>query len=201
MLVAAESEAEEAAVPARKKRRVDLPAEPPADPPASRRAVPKAKGKAVKGKAAPKAMSRGLSALKGNTEAKTRVMRSSYAVLLHTVDRFHREVELDEEKEWVFAKGDGSGTDESDYAQLKTLYTTLKEVVPDNSFHAALIYCLDFNIFKKTKLADLSLEVWETKLDKFNCELDKPMLDIQQHIELMQEQRDFRAARKALSST
>ena len=162
---------------------------------------PKLKVKARAKASAAKAKARGLSALKGSTEAKTNIMKSSYTQAIHQAAHFLSDVQKDTEKEWAFAMGDRSGKDDSDYATLLRCVETLKGCESESNFNKELILAWDFNGFKKAKLNELSEEQWETKLDKFNCSLDKPILEVQELMEAMMEQRDFRNARKARADT
>ena len=188
----AEEEAAAAAPAARKRKR------PAADVAAAEAAPSKPKARGAKGaKAVPKAKARGLSSLKGSTDAKAKIMKSWYTAVHHQSSKFLQDVELDAEKEWAFAKGDKSGTDDSDYAALLQCIAKFRSVETDTAFNSQLILAFDFSSFKKAKLSEMSEEQWETKLDKFNCSLDQHMLSLQDQMESMMEQRDLRSARKA----
>ena len=150
---------------------------------------PKAKAKAkTKGKGAQKA--RGLAALKGSSEVKSKQMKNNLALLLHRTENFKKKCQGD--KEWEYADGD--------FAQLDKLLQELNNSTKTGTFGCEFMDAADFGKFKKKKLEEISQGELDKHFERFNHDVDEPMLDLIDHVANMEEMHVVRQKRRKVIS-
>ena len=83
-------------------------------------------------------------------QGKARTMKANYAILQHQVSNYKKEVGMSAKYAW--ARGDGTGNDESDWATLVKMNEGLESIIRESSFNDNFMSALGAADFKKTAL-------------------------------------------------